>query len=237
MRGVAATQVEVADGVIELVEILLVAVLASHSQQRLNLGLDVGALIDFALLDARVKLRAIFCATRAGNSLKRLVCLYVVAGLCIELPQKELHTRLLRAAAAAHGFCQIGRRLRQPVALNEIVGVGYVVEPTQPLVGQLFFLDARSNVFGFVTPFERAIASQLPDFRLCNEFGQPSEVALDVAERRCRRQEVAFEVLRLAHQPPRIVQKRVILAALEILAIFRVFHLLAVFLRPLLNGV
>ncbi len=56
--GVAAREVEIADGIIYLVEIFLVAVVAGHAAQGFDLRLYVGALENLALLDSGIE----FCA-------------------------------------------------------------------------------------------------------------------------------------------------------------------------------
>ena len=57
--GVVMREVQVADSIINLVQIVLVAVVAGHALERLDLTGDVGALIDGALLDAGIELGAV----------------------------------------------------------------------------------------------------------------------------------------------------------------------------------
>ena len=59
MDSVVTSEVEVADGVVDLVEILLVSAVAGHSLKGLYLGFDVFAGIHFALFDSGVEFRAV----------------------------------------------------------------------------------------------------------------------------------------------------------------------------------
>ncbi len=57
--GVAPREIEIAYGIIDLVEILLVAVIAGHALEGLDLRAYVGPLKHLALLDAGVELGAV----------------------------------------------------------------------------------------------------------------------------------------------------------------------------------
>ena len=59
LGGVATGEVEVTDGIVDLIEIFLVTVIASHALEGIDLALDVVALEHSTLLDACVELGAV----------------------------------------------------------------------------------------------------------------------------------------------------------------------------------
>ena len=101
---IAVGEVQVADGVVDLVQIVLVAVIAGHALQGLDLAGDVGALIHCALLDARVELGAVGRTAAAACLLVGQIGVALVPDIFIELSEQETHAGLLVALEALDGF-------------------------------------------------------------------------------------------------------------------------------------
>ena len=102
MGGVVSRQVQIADGIVNLVEIFLVAVVASHVFERAHLTGNVIALVDRALLDAGVELGAVAGIVAAAGALEGLICQVFLVKFLIELAQQEVLANLLRAFRTLH---------------------------------------------------------------------------------------------------------------------------------------
>ena len=110
-QGVTVREVQVANGVIDLIEVFLVTVISGHALQRFDLAGDVGALIDGALLDAGVELGAVSRAAAAAGLLIGQVGVALVAHILVELTEQEVHPHLLVALEALDGLGKIGNGL------------------------------------------------------------------------------------------------------------------------------
>ena len=198
-----------------MVEIFLVAVIARHALERLHLAVDVVALEHSALLDASVELGAIGGVAAAAGALIGLIGLLLLACFIIELSQQEIKAHLLPSAGAFHSLLQVGHCLGIHLALDVIVGKGEIGELVEPLILDALGVDVHQHVVGLGGPVHGAIAQRFPYLRLQHQLGFPLEVACNVVEGCRRAQEVALHVLRLGHEIPGVVDKRVILLALE----------------------
>ena len=235
--GVAARQVEVADGIIDLVEVRLVAVVSSHAFERAYLAGDVHSAVDGALLDACVELGAVGRAAAAAGVLESAVGQVVLLGFLIELSQQEIQAHFLPAFGSLHGLCQIGDGLLVAVALDIIVGPGQVSQRADTLVGDFVDMDMSQHVVGLGGPPHGAVAQRFPNLRLLHQVGLPQEVARDIAECGSGVQEIALHVLGLGQREPGIVQEGVVLVAFHPFAVFRVAAFARFFLGFLLDGV
>ena len=104
MGGVVSRQVQIADGIVNLVEIFLVAVVASHVFECAHLTGNVVALVNRALLDAGVELGAVAGIVAAAGALEGLICQVFLVKFLIELAQQEILANLLRAFRALHSL-------------------------------------------------------------------------------------------------------------------------------------
>ena len=236
LQRVAAREIQVTDGIVHLVEIVLVAVLPRHPFQRLHLRLDVRAHIYLALLDAGIEFRAVGSVRGIGHFLESLIGFRLHTVLLLKLPEQEAHTCFLHTSGGIYCLRQIGNGILSAVSLNEIVGIRHIVHSTQFLGSQFFGFQPGSHILRLVCPTQGTIGAQLPDFRLGHQFGQPVEIAFHIAECGSGSEKIAVQILGFAHQPPGIVEKWIIFAAFQIFAVFRVTHLAAVLFRLLLNG-
>ena len=227
LGGVAAAEVEVADGVVNLVEVLLVAVVARHASQGLHLAGDVGAAEHLALADAGVELRAVGCRRGRGGASEGLVSLLLVAGALVYLAQEEGQTRFLCCRPVAcrrlEEGCGLGVLLLADVQHRPVK----VVEVLQVFVGEVLLFYAYENLLGLVKPVHGQVGAGLPQLRLGDGGGQPAEVAAGVEEGGAGAEEVAVHVLAAAHHQPVVVQKRVVLLALHPLFVLGVVGLAA----------
>ena len=149
---VVAREVEIAYGVINLVEIVFVAVLPRHFLQGFHFRLYVRALVHLGLLDAGVQLRAVAGVRRSCHVLEHLVGVAVVAVCRIHLSEQEAHACLLYPAGVFHRFFKIGGGFFHLAAFYEEIGVCRVVHGAQPFVCQLFRLEPADYVFRLVCP-------------------------------------------------------------------------------------
>ena len=220
-----------------MVQIFLIAVIARHALQRLDLACDIGALIDGALLDARVELGAVGRAAAATCRLVRQISVVLVADVLIELTQQEIHAHLLVALEALDGLRQIGDGLLGFLSLDMVVGKGGIGQCTHLFVGNLVKVDVGKHVVGLGGPAHSAIAQGLTHLALLHQICLPGEVTCDIAEGGSGIQEVALHVLRLGEQVPGIVQIGVVLVTGEPFLVLRVTALATFALGFLLDGV
>ena len=234
---VAAREIEVAYGIVYLVEILLVAVVAGHGLERLHLALDVLALEHGTLLDARIELGAVGRAHAAAGPLVGLVGQLILPRFLIELPQQEVEPHLLPAVLPVQRSAQVGNGLGIFLVLDVVVGKGQVGQRQQPLVVNLVDVHVGKHVVGLGGPAHGAVAQGLPQVALELQLGLPGEVAGDVVKGGTAAQEVALHVLGLGQHVPGVVQKRVVLVALHPLLVLGVVLLAGFLLGLLLDGV
>ena len=237
VHGVASRQVQVAYGVVNLVEVCLVAVVARHGTQGAHLLVNVLALIHGALLDAGVELGAIGGTATAAGTTVGLVSHCLVASVLIELSQEEIQAGALAALGTLHSLAQIGNGLLILRGLDVVVGHGQIGERTHALVLNLVDVHMHQHVVGLGGPPHGAVTQSLPHLCLQHEVGLPHEVARDVAEGGGGVQEVALHVLRLSHGEPRVVDKRVVLGAAQPLLVLGVVALAGLALGFLLDAV
>ena len=196
MHGVFTRQVQVADGVVYLVEIFLVAVVAGHVLERAHFSGDVIALVNCALLDAGVELGAVACVVAAAGAFEGLIRQVFLVEFLVELTQQEVLANLLRAFCALHCLGKVGHGQRGQLLLHIIVGKRQVGKRADALVVDLVQVDVREHIVGLTGPTHGTVTQGLPHLGFLDQVGLPTEVAADVAE--CRRgvQEVALHVLR-----------------------------------------
>ena len=236
-RGVIAAQVQVADGVVNLVEIVLVTVVTRHVAQRAHLALDVVAVVHGTLLDAGVKLGAVTRTVAAAGFLKGAIGHLLVARLLVELAQEELQTHLLGALGGLHGLAKVRHRLGILLLLDVVVGKGQVGQAADALVLDVLGVNVCQHVVGLGGPSHGAVTQRFPHLGLLHQGGLPLEVARDVTERGSGIQEVAFHIFRLGQQVPAVVHEGVVLLALHPLAVLLVVVLAAFLLGLALDRV
>ena len=235
--GVATCEVEVANGIVNLVEVFLVAVVACHALEGFYLAVDIAALEHGTLLDAGIELSAVGRTAAASCTLVGLVGFLFLPYLVIELSQEEVQANLLSTAAAVDGFLKERHGLSIHFTLDIIVGKGKVGKLLQPLVLNLAGVYVGKHVVGLGGPVHSAVTQGLPNLGFEHQVGFPREVSSNVVESGRRAQEVAFHVLRLSHEVPCIVDEWVILLALEPFLVLRVIALARFALGFFLYGV
>ena len=170
---IAARQVEIADGVVYLVEVFLVAVVARHTAQGFHLLGDVGAGEYLALLDAGVELGAVRSRRAAAGFAVVFVSQLFMAHQLLNLPHQEVQARLLRSRGQLQGFGEHRLGLVVEFLLDQQVGVSGVVQLTDGLRGQLVGLDAVEDALGFEKPVHGAVGAGLPEFGFEHSARQP----------------------------------------------------------------
>jgi len=160
--GVAAREVEIADGIVYLVEIFFVAVVAGHAFESLHFGHYVCAGKYLALLDAGVELGAVARARTSGGFLECLVGLLLIARKGVYLPKKKVQARFLGFRGKLYSLREHRDGFLILLLFHQQVGVGGVVERAYLFRCQLVGLYARQDVFGLEKPVEGAVAACLP---------------------------------------------------------------------------
>ena len=176
LGGVAAAEIEIAYGVIYLVEVLGIAVIAHHAPQSLDLRLDIVALIHLALAYAGVELHGVVGLCRTSGAAESLVSLPFAAEACQYLPQQVVETHTLVRVAERNQGLQVRHRLGILVGAYIQVGVVERIEAAERLGGQLLWLDARHYHLGLIGPVIRQVCPRLPQLRLRDHVGKPLEI-------------------------------------------------------------
>ena len=234
---VAVSEVQVADGIVNLVQIILVAVITGHAFQCLDLAGDIGALIHGALLDARVELGSVRGAVAAASLFECQVGVMLISDFLIELSQQETHAHLLVTLEALHGSGQVGDGFLGLLRNDIVVGKGRIGQCSYFFVGDLVKVDMREHIICLGGPTQRAIAQGLAHLTFLHQVFFPSEVTGDVAEGRGGIQEIALHVLCLGQHVPGVVKIGIVLVAGEPFLILGVAVLAALALGLLLDGV
>ena len=183
LGGILTGEVEVADGIVDLVKILLVAVVAGHMLERAHLAGDVKALVDRALLDAGIELGAIVRAVAAAGALIGFVGQVLLSQFLIELTEQEVLSHLLRSLCALDGLGQIGHSLGGHVLFDVVVSIGQIGQRANAFVVDLVDVHVREHIVGLTGPAHSAIAQCFPNLGLLDQVGLPTEVAANETER------------------------------------------------------
>ena len=162
LDGVATGEVEVANGIVNLVEVFLVAVVASHALEGIDLALDVVALEHSTLLDACVELGAVGRRIAAASTLVGLIGFFFLACLVIELSQQEVKAHLLSAASSVYCFLKERHCIGVHLGLDVVVGKSQVGELLQSRVFDFAGMDVSEHIVGLGCPVHSAVAQSLP---------------------------------------------------------------------------
>ena len=126
MKGVALGQIDVADGVIQLIEIVLVVVRRGHAPQTIDHALGVAGSHHLRLGDAGIELQFVGWV-QAHHVAEGFVSVLAVAQLRMELShQKPLAGFLLATGLMLDDLAQIGDGLFVAFAADVVVGIGIV---------------------------------------------------------------------------------------------------------------
>ena len=221
-RRVVDTHIEVADGIVHLVEVFLIAVVARHVLQRAHFRFNVSALKHCALLDACIEFGAIGRAAVTAGALKCLVSQLLFARRLIELSQQEIEPHLLCAAGALNCLRQIGDGLCMLIRFDIEIGECQIGKRAYASIGDLVDMHVREHIVGFGGPLHRAITERFPNLAFQHQLGFPREMACNVVESGGRSQEIALHIFRFCQHIPRIVDKGVVFLPLEVFFIFLV---------------
>ena len=136
----------------------------------------------------------------------------------VDLSEEKPEAVFLASLCAPCGLGEIFRGLLVVVGVEQVVGLGEVVELAQGACGELGGLHEAEYVLGLVAPVHGAVAACLPEARLGDGPGEPLEMLGDVEEGGGGAEEVAVVKLRLAHGEPGVVEEGVeLLAGPEVL--------------------
>ena len=216
LRRVAKGEVNVAHGVVHLVEIILVAPVACHATQALHHAAGfVGRGEGFGLQDAGVE-RELVGRALLDALAERLGGLALLVEVQVHLAQEEVEAGFLLFAFFLFGcLLQQGESLGVALLAQQEVGLGEehlaadgVVERVAP--------GLVEGVLGVVEPVELRVAARQPRAGLGGHEGLGGIVAGDVGKRRGRLDEVAFLELCPSHQEPGIFQEGVELLPAQI---------------------
>ena len=217
--GVAQGKVDVADGVVKLVEVVLVAAVARHLLEARNHSFrTLGSGEGFRLEDARMEHHGV-----VGAAVDALLKGGIGFGFAVER-HVDLPEQIGKAGAAvtagstAGSALQVGHCLVQPLLTDEKIGHREVAFPTE--TAREFrgarLVEALEGIFGIVIPFEFGITTCQPDARFGHHHGFGGVEARDVSKGRSRGHKLALLKLRTPHQQPRIFEERIELLAREI---------------------
>ena len=220
LRGVVLRQIDVADGVVYLVEIVLVLVRACHALQSANHLLRLTGRHHLRHGDARVELQFV----------RRVELHHVLAQCRLHLShEKPFAGALLASHLVLYHVTQVGNSFLVFASVHVVVGVGVVpLLACRPVNGVT--LHVAYHVLGVVEPSLLDVALGEPCSRLGVDGGLCLVETSHVVERSRRLVERALVELRTHQEHPCLPEERVVLAAREPLQVFR--RLLAL-LRPL----
>ena len=229
LRGVVLRQIDVADGVVYLVEIVLILVRACHALQSANHLLRLTGRHHLRHADACVELQLVGWV-ELRHVLERLHRLHVVAQCCLHLSHEEpLACALLASHLVLYHVAQVGYGFLVFARVYVVVGVCVVpLLACRPVDGVA--LHIAYHVLGIVEPALLDVALGEPCSRLGVDGGLCLVETSHVVERSRRLVERALVELRTPHEHPCLPEERVVLAAREPLQVL--CRLLAL-LRPL----
>ena len=228
-RCVALCQIDVTDGVVDLVQIVLVVVRGSHTLQPAHHLLPLPGSHHLGHGDASVELRLI--GRVLGNHfLESFVGGFLVAQLCFQLSKQIVFAGLLLLShLLLDDAPQVGNGLFVVTRVDIVVGIGVVPFLLRPPVDGVT-AHVTNHVFGVVYPILLNIAFRQPSTGTAVDGRLRLVEAAHIAEGGGSIVEGALVKLRAPHQHPRLPQERVILLAAQPL---QIALRLAAFLRPL----
>ena len=205
VRGVLCTEVDVADGIIYTVEVVLVSLAARHALQLLDHLLVLTARHHLRLHDACVELQFVG-RIAAGHLAQVLVGQLVLPRGMVELSQEVVQTSTLQLAARlADALLQVRNGLGILLRGNEEGRQGVLTLPCR-LRAHAVAPHLVEDVLSIVGPVQGHVTTGQPgtchagDLRLCGI--EPCHIA----ERAGRLEEVALLELCLAHHEPGMAQ-------------------------------
>ncbi len=229
LHGVALGQVDVSDGIVHLVEIVLVVVVGGHALQPTDHLLRLTFREHFGHGDACIEVQLVG-RSQSADVVVGLVSLAVVAESLIELSEQEpLAGFLLAAHLVFDHLAQVGDGLLVVACVDIVVGVGVV-----PLLAgtpvDAVALHVAYHVLGIVEPAFLHVALGQPGPCAPIDGGLGLIEPAHVGKRRGGLVELALIELRTSHEQPCFPEKRIILSAVEP---FQVAGRLLAALRPL----
>ena len=230
-RRIFLCQVDVADGVVHLVEIVLVVVVGGHTLQLAYHLPRPAASHHLGHRDAGVELNLVG-RVQPYHMLERLVCLVALALCRIDLPEQIPLARLLLAAhLVLDNLAQVGHSLVELLLVQVVVGIRVVPLLHRPPVHRVA-AHLRDYVLGVVGAVVLDIAFCQPGARLAVDGGLRLVQAAHIGEGDGGLLELALHELRAPHQQPCLPEERVVLqaaqplyVALRLLAVLRPFGL------------
>ena len=212
LRGVAPAHVDVADGHVDLVEVILVFVALGHASEHAEHLLPTRRWQHFSLTDAGGKLQLV---GRIGGGYAAELTVGFVVPTCLgeQLPQQVAHACALVTVALRVDHLLEGRDgLLRAVALDQKVGIDAVV--ILPIgSGESVLLEAFEGRLRLVEPAHLSVAASASDVCCGHHFRLGGVVAGDVGVGGCGLEEVAVVELPLGHEHPAMLQEGVVLLA------------------------
>ena len=236
MCGIFIAEVDVAHGIIDLVEVVLVLVALGHPLQSCNHLTELTLMHHLCLHDACIE--GYFVGRIGTYHLGEcLVCHRVAPRLVIELCKQEVEAGLGKfASCCLDGILQIGNGF-VVLAREDIVCSLGIIHFLLSLAGDAVSSHLVQKVFSIVRPIQCNIASS----QFC--LGDRHDVGLRTIQPDgvvicgCCFEELSFLELSITHHEPCVVHVRIeLLAGEELLLLFRTF-LVAFEYRTLLDAV
>ena len=209
---VVVGQVDVADGVVNLVLVVLVLLVAGHAAQFLHHLAVVAGGHGFGLQDLCVE-RQLVGRVGADDPPQGLVGFRLLPRLVVQLSQQEVQAGLLFLVPLfPDGLLQVGDGFLVLPHGDEVVRIRGVELPCA-LVADAVAPDFLEHVLRIVGPFHFHVATGQPGTGHGDDFRLGGVERANVVEERSRLDEVALLELGLPHQQPGVAQEGVELLA------------------------
>ena len=228
VHGVFLCEVDIADGIVHLVQVFLVVVVGGHALQLAYHLACPAASHHLGHGDAGVELNLVG-GIQPHHVLESLVGLRALALCRIDLSQQIPFARLLLLAHLVLDYLlQVGNGLVKPLLVQVVVGIG-VVPLLHGAPVQRVAVHLRYHVLGIVGTVVLYVAFRQPRPCLAVDGRLRLVEAAHIGKGDGGLLKLALHELRAPHQQPRLPQKRVVFQAAQPLYVAR--GLLAV-LRP-----
>ena len=232
MQRVALGHIDIADGIVHLVEILLVVIRTGHAFQLADFSLCVAGGHHLCLGNAGIKLQLVGWI-QADAVLIGFIGILLVAQQCLYLSHQEpLPGTLLPALLVLDGQSQIGHGLLILFTADVIVGKGVVPVFLGTIVNAVTTL-LHYHVLSIIQPAQFHIAFGLPGTGQILDGRLRVIQSGDVREGGCGLLKLSLLELRLTQQHPGMPQEGVVLPAVQP---FNVLGSLPAALVPLRTG-
>ena len=236
MRRVVVGQVDIADGVINLVLVVFVFLVSRHAPQLFHHFAVVSCGHGFGLQDLCVEGKLIG-RVAAYHPFQCFVGFRLLAGLMAQLAQQEVQARFLQFVPLfPDGLLEVGDSVFVLLHEDEIIRIRGV-EFAFPFAADAVAADFLEHVFCVVRPFHFHVAAGQPGTGYGRDFRLRGIQRVDIVEERGGFDEIALLELRFPHEQPGMAQEGVELFACQVGLVLGRFPSVRVGLRACLDGV